>query len=295
MTEQNPYDRRSGMDVRIRLTSLLTVAAIVVLALAAFAVLFVYFGVYNIAATRPHARPVYWLIETAGQRSIKWRARNIAVPDLAQPGKIARGFTLFTEHCVLCHGAPGVAPQEFAKGLEPGAPPLAQTGREWRPQELYWTIRHGIKMTAMPAWEYRLADDDVWALVAFLRVLPWLAPADYRALVASQSPPQELAPIDAEPPREAGDARRGKIAFHQYACHMCHQVPGISGPQTHIAAPLNGIAQRRFIAGVLENTPQNMMLWIRHPQAVKPLSAMPDLGVTAAHAADIAAFLDTVE
>src|SRR5436305_8926956 len=180
------------MAIRIRLSSLaLAVAGLAAVALIGLS-LFVYFGVYNVAATSPHARLNYWLIETTGQRSIQWRARNIAVPDLSQPSAALRGFALFNEHCVLCHGAPGLPPQEFAKGLEPGAPPLAQAGREWRPQELYWVIRHGIKMTAMPAWEYRLADSDLWALVAFLRVLPTLSPADYRKMLPS--PPDAQMP-----------------------------------------------------------------------------------------------------
>ncbi|MBW8723525.1 MAG: cytochrome c, partial [Polaromonas sp.] len=150
------------MAIRIKLSSLaLAAAGLLALAVAGLAA-FVYFGMYNVAATSPHARLNYWLIETTGQRSIKWRARNIALPDLSQPSTALRGFALFNEHCVLCHGAPGLPPQEFAKGLEPGAPPLAQAGRDWRPQELYWAIRHGIKMTAMPAWEYRLADSDLW-------------------------------------------------------------------------------------------------------------------------------------
>ena len=284
------------MAVRIRLSSLafalLGAAALVLIGVSAF----IYFGVYDVAATSPHWRPVYWLIETTAVRSVKSRARNIAVPDLSHPATALRGLTLFNEHCVLCHGAPGVAPREFARGLAPGAPPLAQTGREWQPQELYWAIRNGIKMTAMPAWEYRLADGDLWALVAFLRVLPALSPAEYQAMLASQPKPQKLeAERETAASARGGDVSRGKIAFHQYACHMCHQAPGISGPRARVGTPLQGVATRRYIAGVLENTPENMMLWIQHPQAVKPLSAMPDLDVAAADARDIAAFLYTLK
>jgi mono/diheme cytochrome c family protein/cytochrome c2 len=286
------------MTIRNTLACFAASAAVIVALALAAAFLFVFFGVYNVAATSPHWQPVYWLIETTAVRSISWRARHIAVPDLSQPAQAMRGLTLFNEHCVLCHGAPGVAPHDFAKGLAPGAPPLAQTGRDWQPQELYWAIRHGIKMTAMPAWEFRLNDSDLWALVAFLRVLPRLSPAEYRALLPSRpeaSKPKAESSAVAELPRAPADAGGGKTAFHQYACHMCHQAPGISGPQAQVGTPLHGLAKRRYIAGVLENTPENMMLWIRHPQAVKPFSAMPDLGVTAAHARDIVAFLYTLE
>ena len=284
------------MAVRIRLASLLAIAGATALALLPLAALFVFFGVYNVAATSAHSRLIYWLVHTTAIRSIKWRARNIEVPDLARPAMALRGLALFKEHCVLCHGAPGVARQDFAKGFLPGAPPLAQVGREWPPQEVYWTIRHGIKMTAMPAWEYRLADSDLWALTAFVRVLPNLSPADYQALAASQPEPQKpAAGRSAEPAHGPADVSRGKTAFHQYACHMCHQAPGISGPQAQVGTPLQGVAQRRYIAGVLENTPENMLLWIQHPQQIKPRSAMPDLGVTARDARDISAFLYTLK
>jgi mono/diheme cytochrome c family protein len=285
-----------AMALRIRLSSLMAVAGMAALAFGPLAGLFIYFGVYNIAATSPHARPVYWLVETMAIRSIKSRARSIAVPDLSEPSIEFRGLSLFKEHCVFCHGAPGVARMDFAKGLEPGAPPLAQRGREWAPQELYWAIREGVKMTGMPAWKYRLPDSDLWALVAFLRRLPLLSPAEYQRM-AGNAPETGLQVVN-RPEQLRGhspDADRGKIAFHQYACHMCHQVPGISGPETHVGPPLQGLAERRYIAGVLENSPENMMRWIQHPQQIKPYSAMPDMKVSPADAREIVAFLYTLD
>jgi cytochrome c1 len=185
-----------------------------------------------------------------------------------------------------------VPPNDFAKGLEPAAPPLAQTAREWPLQDMYWAIRHGIKMTAMPAWEYRMADDDLWATVAFLRVLPTLSPAEYRAMIDAQSATEEQA--RETPPPRPGDAERGKIAFHQYACNMCQETPGVSGPKALAGPPLAGMTKRPYLAGALLNTPENMLLWIRHPQKVNPRTAMPDLGVTEQHARDITAFLYTL-
>ena len=269
----------------------LAIAAFVAIAAACLGALFVYSGVYNVAATSPHRQVVYWLLQTTAVRSIRSRARDIAVPDLSQPAAIARGLVLFDKNCVLCHGAPGVPPDDFAKGLEPAAPPLAQTAREWPVQDIYWAIRHGIKMTAMPAWEYRMDDDDLWAMVAFLRVLPTLSPAEYRAMAEAGSATGEQA-RDA-PPRP-GDPERGKIAFHQYACNMCHETPGVSGPKALLGPPLESMTKRPYLAGALLNTPENMLRWIRHPQEVNPLTAMPDLGVTEQHARDIAAFLYTL-
>jgi mono/diheme cytochrome c family protein len=229
------------------------IATILILALLAgvAAVLCFYLGVYNVAATHPHSQLAYSVLQRAALYSIRRRAQDISVPDLSQPAAVARGLDIFRQECVRCHGAPGVAPEEFALGLEPAAPPLAQTAREWRLEDMFWAIRHGIKMTAMPAWQYRLTDDDIWAIVAFLRILPTLSPADYRALVEREA--GKPATRGEEPAPQAGDPDRGRIALHQYACNMCHEISGISGPPALAGPPLREMAQRPYIAGVLVN------------------------------------------
>lgn len=250
----------------------------------------VVFGLYNVAATHPHSQPAYWLMQTTAKRSIQRRAKDIPVPDLSDAAMIERGFQLFRQHCVACHGAPGIAPDAFAMGFEPGPPPLPETAREWTTQEVYWAIRHGIKMTAMPAWEFRLPDGDLWALVAFLKVLPNISPADYRRRLEQSPSASPALPFEAH----GADAERGKLALHQYACNTCHEIPGISGPRVRTGPPLAGMATRLYIAGVLSNTPENMLRWIVHPQQVKPLTAMPDMGVAEAHARDMAAYIATL-
>jgi mono/diheme cytochrome c family protein len=98
------------------------------------------------------------------RQAVCFHARESAPPPLDDPAKIARGRALYDAHCVRCHGAPGVAPESFALGMTPSPANLASAAREWPPNELYWTIRRGLKMTGMPAWEFRLADDEIWAL-----------------------------------------------------------------------------------------------------------------------------------
>jgi cytochrome c1 len=58
-----------------------------------------------------------------------------------------------------------------------------------------------------------------------------------------------------------------------------------------VGPPLDGVGRRAVIAGMLENTPQNLAHWIRHPQSVVPGNAMPDLGLSRQDANDIAAYL----
>lgn len=93
----------------------------------------------------------------------------------------------------------------------------------------------------------------------------------------------------------AGDAAAGRQALQQYLCATCHVIGGIPGATRHVGPPLDGIARRQYIAGVLPNTPANLAHWIRKPTEIDPLSAMPDLGVTEKDARDIAAFLYTLE
>jgi mono/diheme cytochrome c family protein len=264
---------------------LFVLSGIAAAALAAAAIT-LYAGFYDISATDQHLAPTYWLLDTGMRESVKRRADEIAVPELENA---ERGFAIYRDHCAQCHGAPGVAPQPFALGMTPAPANLAYTAAHWKPAELFWATKHGIKMTGMPAWKYRLSDEDIWATVAFLKRLPLLSPVEYRELKA---PPHGHARDEM---REKPDAERGRQAINQYACVTCHRIPGVVGPNAPVGPPLTGIAARAMIAGRLANTPDNMVRWLREPQAVDPLSAMPALGVSARDARDIAAYLDTLK
>jgi cytochrome c2 len=90
-----------------------------------------------------------------------------------------------------------------------------------------------------------------------------------------------------------GDSRRGEALFIQYGCGSCHAVTGVRTATGDVGPPLDGIATRTIIAGHLANRAPNMEHWIQDPQHVSPGTAMPDLGVSAADARDITAFLYT--
>jgi putative membrane protein len=90
-----------------------------------------------------------------------------------------------------------------------------------------------------------------------------------------------------------GDPARGALAARQYGCAACHTIPGIPGARGTVGPPLAGIGGRTYIAGVLTNTPNNLIRWIQHPQQVDPLTAMPDVGATEPTVRDIAAYLYT--
>ena len=93
---------------------------------------------------------------------------------------------------------------------------------------------------------------------------------------------------------DTGDAERGRHVLQQYACIACHEIPGIVGASVPVGPPLDHMALRSFIAGVIESTPRNMVRWLRMPQQFVPDGAMPNLGVSEQDARDMAAYLESL-
>lgn len=91
-----------------------------------------------------------------------------------------------------------------------------------------------------------------------------------------------------------GDPTRGARLLGNYGCGECHVIPGVPGAGATIGPPLTEWSARRYIAGALSNTPENLMHWIMDPEAVEPGTAMPDLDVDTADARDMAAYLFTL-
>jgi mono/diheme cytochrome c family protein len=155
--------------------------AVVIFVLAAGGV--IYAGFYDVAATSPHWPITAWLLETARTRSIKAQAAGINVPPgIDDPAKVIIGVEHYAAHCAVCHGAPGVPKGDIARGLYPSPRDLVKTAPLYGPAELFWILKHGIKMTGMPAWSDH-SDDELWATVGFLEKLPGMSEQDYAKLV----------------------------------------------------------------------------------------------------------------
>lgn len=274
-------------------TVLRTIVVLAVLGTLAGAVI-VYFGVYNVAATNQDNPALFHFLHYAMRRSVARRAESIKVPpDLMEPRHVHDGFQLFRQHCAQCHGAPGVAPDPFAFGLRPAPPNLVDPAREWRTADIHWAIKHGLTKTAMPAWDYRLSEQQLWDVTAFVKQLPALSPTQYREWSKANPHDNEQTPTPQQPMRPS-DAKIGRHVIQQYLCITCHVIPGVTGAQSTVGPPLTGIATRQYIAGVLPNNQDNMMRWLRNPQAVVPLAGMPNLHIREQDLRDITAYLYTL-
>jgi len=147
----------------------------------------VFGGAVTVAATDPHYAPVEWMLETTMESSVRTHAADIEVPaglDLRDPALAEHAFGHYSVACTPCHGAPGVDAAPWLV-LNPPAEPLVDTADRWSDAELYWIVKHGIKMTGMPALGPTHGDDDLWAIAAFVRQLPEMT-ADRYAVMAER-------------------------------------------------------------------------------------------------------------
>ncbi|HKL48949.1 MAG TPA: cytochrome c [Desulfuromonadales bacterium] len=144
--------------------------------------LFIYSGVYNIAASEPHYPLTRRLVEITVANSVKHHAAKVAVPSEFESADRRDGFRLYREMCLICHGAPGTEHSELAEGLRPEPPELHEDTDDFSPEQTYWIIAHGLKMTGMPAFGESHSEEELWTVTAFVRDLPELSAEQWRAL-----------------------------------------------------------------------------------------------------------------
>ncbi|SDL48210.1 Cytochrome C oxidase, cbb3-type, subunit III [Modicisalibacter muralis] len=152
------------------------------IALAAGGVAFVYSGVYDVAASDEHTPLGEWVIHTTMHNSIESQASDVTVPDLDGRDMVAQGARAYDALCAACHLKPGLEETALRAGLNPMPPALTQP-IHWGPAAQFWIVKHGIKMTGMPAWGATHEDGELWEIVAFLQQLPELSEQEYAALV----------------------------------------------------------------------------------------------------------------
>lgn len=148
-----------------------------------------YMGVYNVAAIDGHTPFERWLFSTTMRNSVQARAPDETLGEVT-PTMLAVGGREYRAMCQQCHGGAGVERDGWAQGLMPRPPHLTEAASEWRREEIFWIARHGIKMTAMPAFGVSHDDETLWAIAAFVEQLPAMPPEDYAAIPDEHEPRQ---------------------------------------------------------------------------------------------------------
>ena len=155
--------------------------AVVLATLGLGAMLFAWSGAYNIAATEPHWGITQLFVQILRNRSIEVRSSDIQPSDLDDPQYRQAAFAHYHGMCRLCHGAPGYPPNEFAKGLYPAPPDMTSGGLQKARSEadIYWVVKHGLKMTGMPAFGSTHKEEELWGLMVLAGAMPGMSPERY--------------------------------------------------------------------------------------------------------------------
>ena len=150
---------------------------------------------------------------------------------------------------------PGMPVNPIAKHMLPSPPDLAVAMRPWKERELFWIVKHGFKYTGMPGWVAIERDDEIWAVVAFLKRLPTLNAESYRELAlgdvrVSPHSGSELATSESNPEAISACAR----------CHgsegqrpMSNLVPVLHGQSAdYVFSALKAYAEGRRHSGIMQ-------------------------------------------
>lgn len=173
-------------------------------------------GVINIAASTGHWSLTAWFLNFAKTRYVHTYSITTKAPKLNDPFLIIQGAGHYEISCRVCHGGPDHQSYLGTK-MTPNAPFLPPIVKKYRPEELFRVVKHGIKLTGMPAWPDLHRDDEVWAMVAFLKQLPEMTSLQYKELVYGDREPLVLLP----------SPYSGELNNHiLMTCSNCHGVDG---------------------------------------------------------------------
>jgi len=147
-------------------------ALAVVFFLAVFALLTIFTGSYNVAATERPNPVIGWALDTTMHKSVGRRAGDITPPPEFTPAMIEAGASEYKEYCAHCHGGVGEGRAEWVAGMRPHPPALARTADQWSEREGFWMVKRGIKMSGMPAFGPTHDDQALWNIAAFVKAMP---------------------------------------------------------------------------------------------------------------------------
>lgn len=174
-------------------------------AMAAGGTLIAWLGLIDVRASTGHWRITDWFLHFVMGSSIRTAALGTAVPDLDNPAYLPLAAGHYETACAGCHGSPERSRSPVTLGMLPPPPALDDVVRSWTDAQLFEIVKHGVRYTGMPAWPAANRDDEVWAMVAFLRRYPQLDAESYRALTGD--------------PRAQGDSASDPLVA---GCDSCH-------------------------------------------------------------------------
>jgi len=147
---------------------------------------FFFGGFYNVAANDHHTPPVLWALERVRNAAISRAAMDQPPPETRDPTFIETGARAYANRgCITCHGAPGTEWAKFSEAMYPDPPDLTEVAKLRSMSEIFWVVKNGLKMTAMPSFGSIGVDDkELWSIAAFVKKLPDVREDEYKAWIA---------------------------------------------------------------------------------------------------------------
>lgn len=143
-----------------------------------------YSGVYDVSASSRDNPIVAKLLHGTYEASLHRHAGSDVAPgDLLSLENIRSGARMYDASCALCHGAPDRPLSAIGQGIQPGAPSLLSASRRNKPALMFWTIKHGVNMTAMPSFGKTQSDQTIWQVAAFIYAERGISKDKYDLLV----------------------------------------------------------------------------------------------------------------
>jgi cytochrome c553 len=241
------------MKHRLRIGALLAVALGIVGFLVAAS------GIVPLTASSGHWAITYWVLEFGKRRSIATHTLGMDLPALDEPWLVLKGAGHYDAGCRPCHGAPDLESPRIAAAMTPAPPELLERIEVYDAAELFYIVKHGIKFTGMPAWPAQERDDEVLAVVAFLRELPRLNADAYRTLVHGDARRADdaAAPIAglAAAPEPSGETAASCVRCHGLSGHGRGNAafPRLAGQKAeYLFRAMSAYASSRRNSGIME-------------------------------------------
>lgn len=152
-------------------------------------------GFFNVGASSGHWKITDWFLHFAMRSAVRTYALAVKVPDELPRYAIQPAAGHFARGCAICHGAPGEPRPPTVELMLPPPPDLGGKVGEWTDAELFRIVKHGVRFTGMPAWPTQERDDEVWAMVAFLRELPSMDEETWRDLAYGAGAPPPIGQV----------------------------------------------------------------------------------------------------
>ncbi|MDG4878763.1 c-type cytochrome [Mesorhizobium sp. WSM4935] len=228
-------------------------------------------GFFNVGASSGHWKVTAWFLQLAMRSAVRTYALAVDAPKTLDSRGLPAAAGHFARGCAICHGEPGEPRSPAVMRMLPQPPDLALTVGDWTDAQLFRIVKHGIRFTGMPAWPARDRDDEVWAMVAFLRELPKLDANGFRELALDGSQPTAPAAL-ADCTRCHGGNGEGRGGL----------VPALAGQkEAYLLASLQAYARGDRTSGfmalpVTGVDPSDLAALARHFAALPPSPVDPD-------------------